>query len=64
MTPELIKEKLGLGPDKLYAVIGEFSDPDDLVAAGRKIRQMGYEKLDAMSPFPVHGIDDAIGVPT
>jgi hypothetical protein len=24
---------------------------------------MGYTKLDAMSPFPVHGIDEAIGVP-
>ena len=24
---------------------------------------MGYTKLDAMSPFPVHGIDDAIGIP-
>ncbi len=24
---------------------------------------MGYTKIDALSPFPVHGIDDAIGVP-
>ena len=23
---------------------------------------MGYTKLDAMTPFPVHGIDDAIGI--
>ena len=41
--------------------MGEFSDPHDLVDAGRKIREMGYTKLDAMTPFPVHGIDDAIG---
>jgi Protein of unknown function (DUF3341) len=58
-----MRDKLGLGDDKIYGVIGEFSEPDDLVEAGRKIRQMGYTKLDAMSPFPVHGIDDAIGVP-
>src|SRR5262249_48219636 len=58
-----IREKLGIGDDKVYGVIGEFSDPHDLVKAGRKIREMGYTKLDAMSPFPVHGIDDAIGVP-
>ena len=63
MTPDQLKEQLGLGPDKVYAVIGGFSEPEDLVAAGRKIRQMGYTKLDAMSPFPVHGIDDAIGIP-
>ena len=62
MTPAL-QEKLGLGPDKVYAVIGDFATPDELVEAGRKIRSMGYTKIDAMSPFPVHGIDDAIGVP-
>src|ERR1700723_1011871 len=60
---EQIKDKLGFGADKIYAVMGEFSDPHDLVDAGRKIREMGYTKIDAMSPFPVHGIDDAIGVP-
>ena len=43
--------------------MGEFADPDDLVDAGRKIREMGYTKLDAMTPFPVHGIDEAIGIP-
>jgi len=63
MTPDQLKEKLGLGPDKLYGAVGEFSEADDLVEAGRKIREMGYTKLDAMSPFPVHGIDQAIGVP-
>jgi Protein of unknown function (DUF3341) len=60
---EKVKDKLGIGADKVYAVMGEFEDPDDLVKAGRKIRQMGYTKIDAMSPFPVHGIDDAIGIP-
>jgi len=58
-----IKEKLGIGDDKVYAVMGEFAEPEDLVEAGRRIRAMGYTKIDAMSPFPVHGIDDAIGVP-
>jgi hypothetical protein len=61
--PNEIREKLGIGDDKVYAVIGEFDDPHDLVHAGRKIREMGYTKLDAMTPFPVHGIDDALGIP-
>ncbi len=60
---EQIKDKLGIGDDKVYAVMGEFSDPHDLVHAGRRIREMGYTKLDAMTPFPVHGIDDALGIP-
>lgn len=58
-----IKDKLGIGDDKVYAVMGEFADPDELVEAGRRIRAMGYTKIDAMTPFPVHGIDEAIGVP-
>ena len=58
-----IKDKLGIGDDKVYAVMGEFSEPEDLVEAGRRIRAMGYTKIDAMTPFPVHGIDEAIGIP-
>lgn len=58
-----IKEKLGIGDDKVYAVMGEFAEPEDLVEAGRRIRGMGYTKIDAMTPFPVHGIDEAIGIP-
>jgi hypothetical protein len=63
IDPNLIREKLGIGDDKVYGAIGEFSDPHQLVHAGKKIREMGYTKLDAMSPFPVHGIDDALGIP-
>ena len=63
MTLDELKDKIGIGEDKVYAAMGAFDDPDDLVEAGRKIRDMGYTKLDAMSPFPVHGIDDAIGIP-
>ncbi len=60
---EQIKDKLGIGADKVYAAIGEFTEASDLVEAGKKIRAMGYTKIDAMTPFPVHGIDDAIGIP-
>ena len=63
MNIEEIKDKLGIGEDKVYAAMGAFETPEELVKAGRKIREMGYSKLDAMTPFPVHGIDDAIGIP-
>lgn len=63
MDLEQIKDKLGIGADKVYAVMGEFTEANELVEAGKKIRAMGYTKIDAMTPFPVHGIDDAIGIP-
>ena len=33
---DLIKDKIGIGADKVYGVMGEFSEPHELVAAGRK----------------------------
>ena len=63
MDIEQIKDKLGIGEDKVYAAMGAFETPEELVTAGEKIRAMGYSKLDAMTPFPVHGIDEALGIP-
>ncbi len=38
--------------------------PRTLVSAGHRIHHhLGYKKIDALTPFPIHGIDDAIGVP-
>ncbi len=48
---------------KFYGLIAEFDDDTKLVRAGRAAREFGYSKLDAYTPFPVHGIDDAIGIP-
>ena len=54
----------GLDPNpSVFGAIAEFNDAPDLVAAGREARAAGYTKLDALTPFPVHGIDEAIGVP-
>jgi mono/diheme cytochrome c family protein len=47
---------------ELYGVLAEFQSPGALVKAARKVREAGYSKFDAYSPFPVHGIDEAIGI--
>ncbi|MEM6786688.1 MAG: quinol:electron acceptor oxidoreductase subunit ActD [Myxococcota bacterium] len=43
-------------------VLAEFKDVTTLVKACEKIRDEGYQKWDAYSPFPVHGIDPAMGI--
>ena len=48
---------------KLYGVVGCFSDGPELVDAARAVREAGYTKLDACTPFPVHGIDEAMAIP-
>jgi mono/diheme cytochrome c family protein len=47
---------------KLISLVAQFDDPHSLVAACDRAREAGYKKFDAYSPFPVHGIDDAIGI--
>jgi hypothetical protein len=49
-------------PD-LYGVVGYFDDGPELVEAARAVRELGYTKLDAFTPFPVHGIDEAMAIP-
>ena len=45
----------------LYAAVGEFSDENELLEAIGKIRRLGYSKLEAYTPFAIHGIDEALG---
>ena len=47
---------------KLVGLLAQFDDPETLVAACNEAREAGYKKMDAYSPFPVHGIDPAIGI--
>lgn len=46
-----------------YGVIGDFDSPEALLRAIRTARTAGYTKLEAYTPFPIHGIDDAMGEP-
>jgi hypothetical protein len=44
-----------------YALVAEFETPEQLIAAAERARAAGYKKMDAYTPFPVHGLSDAIG---
>ena len=48
--------------EKFLGLLAQFDDPNTLVNACDKARIEGYKKMDAYSPFPVHGIDPAIGI--
>lgn len=47
---------------ELVGLLAQFDDPETLVHACNEAREAGYTKMDAYSPFPVHGIDPAIGI--
>jgi mono/diheme cytochrome c family protein len=50
------------GDGELYGVLAEYDTPGELVAAAKKVREAGYTQFDCFSPFPVHGIDEAMGI--
>lgn len=45
-----------------YGAIARFDNPADLIHAVEATRDAGYAKIDPHSPFPIHGMDDAMGV--
>lgn len=40
----------------------EFDSPGALISAAEQVRDAGFTKWDTHSPFPVHGIDAAMGI--
>ncbi len=50
------------GEGKLFGLLAEYDTPGELVDAARKVRDAGYTDFDCYSPFPVHGIDEAMGI--
>lgn len=45
-----------------YGIIAEFETPADAIAAATKVRDAGFRRWDVYTPFPVHGMDRAMGV--
>ena len=50
-----------LRPEHLYGLIAEFDGPESLVEAARRAHEAGYTRKDAYTPFPVHGLAEALG---
>jgi len=49
-------------PRKIYGMAAEFSDVATITAAAKAIRDAGYKRWDVYSPFPIHGIEKAMGI--
>jgi len=51
-----------MSQDTRFGLLAEFKDPTHLFDACEKIRDAGFTKWDAHSPFPIHGLDGAMGL--
>ena len=47
---------------KVYGIVAEFENPADAMHAAEKVRDTGFRKWDVFTPFPVHGMDKAMGI--
>ena len=46
----------------LVGVLAEFSSPGTVYKAAESLRDSGYKAFEVYSPFPIHGMDDAMGL--
>jgi Ni/Fe-hydrogenase subunit HybB-like protein len=45
-----------------YGVIGEFDTTAAIMAAAERVRSAGFQRWDVFTPFPIHGMDRAMGL--
>ena len=48
--------------DATWGLMAEFETPGQLLEAARGVRDAGYRRWDCHTPFPVHGLDLAMGL--
>lgn len=46
----------------IYGILAEFKNPGHLMRAAKLTNKAGFKKFDCYSPFPIHGMDDAMGL--
>lgn len=58
-----IKASMGIyESEPVYGLLAEFSNPGELLHAAEGVREAGYRHFDTHSPFPIHGMDRAMGL--
>jgi hypothetical protein len=48
--------------NKAYGLVAEFNTPADAMHAAEKVRDAGFTRWDVFTPFPIHGMDKAMGI--
>lgn len=62
LDPTVPSTPSSLPQGELYGYLAEYDTPGELIDAAAKVRDAGYTEFDCYTPFPVHGIDSAIGI--
>ena len=60
--PELMGRTIVEEPVELIGLLAEYETVDEILRAARAVRRAGFTRWDVHSPFPIHGIDYAMGI--
>lgn len=55
-------QSTGQGATETFGLLAEFDSPESLMHACAKVRDAGFARWDAHTPFPIHGLDKAMGL--
>jgi hypothetical protein len=47
---------------KPYGILGLFDTAPEIYHAAEKVRDAGFKRWDVYAPFPIHGMDEAMGL--
>ena len=53
----------GAAPGR-WGLLAEFETVGALLSAAERVREAGFTRFDAHAPFPIHGLDEAMGIRT
>jgi hypothetical protein len=62
IAPEEFRALEGDPDEWTYGAQASFKGPAELLAAARGLYERGYRRFDTHSPFPVHGMENAMGL--
>jgi hypothetical protein len=63
----LVEDFLGIGEgarQEHWGLLAQFDTPAGVYHACERVRDAGYTRWDSHTPFPVHGLDKAMGLPS
>src|SRR5262249_15224576 len=49
-------------PKPLRGILALYDNPDSLLDAAAQTREHGFRNVDAYTPYPVHGLSEALGI--
>lgn len=48
--------------EKIHGIVSEFKTPKEIYHAAETFRDAGFKKFEVYTPFPIHGMDEAMGL--